>query len=62
MQRHEAQIQIPSRGVGLRPRDRASRGPNNGRRQRQGHVETAGHRRRAKERDLDALGVEPGVS
>lgn len=62
MERHESQIQIANRGVGLRASDRASRGPNNGRRQRHGQVETPRHGRRAEERELNALGVEPGVS
>ena len=62
MQRDEAQIEISSRRARLHARERASRCPNDSRRQRQGHVETPGDRRRAQEGNLDSLGVDCGVS
>ena len=61
VQLYEPQVQLSCRGVGLRPRKRPPRHPNDGGRQRQGEVKTSGHWRRAQQGNLDAFGVERGV-
>jgi hypothetical protein len=61
VQLDELQIQLSGRRVRSRACERPPRRPDDGGREGQGEVKTPGHGRRAKQRNLDAFGLDCGV-